>query len=198
MKEDLNDQHSRSGPVPGEIYRKVAAGAAASIRKENPHHLIIADGNSGGNHPIPELVDLNIAQSCRGYFPGAISHYKAPWANKDPDHMPVPVWPGQVGDQFFSRKMLEDYYQPWIDLMNQGVGVHCGECGCWNKTPHPVFLSWFRDVLDILSTNQIGFCLWNFSGGFGILDSGRTDTDYEQWHGHVLDRKLLDLMRKYV
>jgi hypothetical protein len=82
--------------------------------------------------------------------------------------------------------------------MNQGVGVHCGECGCWNKTPHPVFLSWFRDVLDILSTNQIGFCLWNFSGGFGILDSGRTDTDYEQWHGHVLDRKLLDLMRKYV
>lgn len=197
MREDMNDQHSKSSPVPGEVYRKVAKGAAEAIRKENPDRLIIADGNSGGNTVIPELEDLNIAQSCRGYYPGAISHYKAPWANKDPEHLPDPKWPGKVGDKYFSRPMLEEFYKPWIELTKKGVGVHCGECGCWNKTPHDVFLAWFGDVIDILSKNQIGFAVWNFIGDFGVLDSGRTDVAYEDWHGHKLDRKFLNLLMKH-
>ncbi|HEY4150863.1 MAG TPA: cellulase family glycosylhydrolase [Chitinophagaceae bacterium] len=196
MREDMNDQHSKSGPVPGAVYRKVAMAAAAAIRKENPDHLVIADGNNVGNSVIPEIADLNIAQSCRGYYPHAISHYKAPWANKDPDHLPEPKWPGQVGDQYLSRPMLEEYYKPWIALTEQGVGVHCGECGCWNKTPHEVFLAWFGDVTDILRTHRIGFATWNFIGDFGILDSGRADVAYEDWYGHKLDKQLLDLLRK--
>jgi len=197
MKEDMNDQHSKSGPVPGDIYRKVAKAAAEAIRNENPDHLVIADGNNVGNKVIPEITDLKIAQSCRGYYPGAISHYKAPWANKDPEHMELPKWPGQIGDKNFNKQMLEDYYKPWIDLTKQGVGVHCGECGCWNKTPHDVFLAWFGDVIDILTSNNIGLALWNYIGDFGILDSKRSDVDYADWYGHKLDKKLLDLLMKY-
>lgn len=197
MREDMNDQLSKRSAVPGETYRRVAQAAAEAIRKENKHRLVIADGNNVGNTVIPELVDLDIAQSCRGYNPGIISHYKAPWANKDPDNLPEPKWPGQVGDRYLSRELLETYYAPWIALSQQGVGVHCGECGCWNKTPHPVFLAWFEDVLDILHSNKIGFALWEFNGSFGILDSGRTDITYEDWHGKKLDRKLLTLLQKY-
>ncbi len=197
MREDMNDQLSKSSAVPGDLYRKVAQGALEAIRKENRQHLVIADGNNVGNQPIPEIADLDIAQSCRGYFPGAISHYKAPWANKDPEHMPVPQYPGQVGTQTLNRRMLEKYYEPWIELAASGVGVHCGECGCWNKTPHEVFLAWFTDVIDILSSHRIGFALWEFIGDFGILNSGRSDVAYEDWHGYKLDRKLLDLVRKY-
>jgi aryl-phospho-beta-D-glucosidase BglC (GH1 family) len=196
MREDMNDQLSKSGPVPGDIYRKVAKTAAESIRKHNPDHLVIADGNNVGNTVIQEITDLNIAQSCRGYFPGVISHYKAPWANKEPDKMPEPKWPGQVGAQNLSRTMLENYYKPWIAAVEKGVGVHCGECGCWNKTPHAVFLAWFGDVLDILSKNGIGFALWEFRGDFGVINSRREDVQYEDWHGQKLDRKLLDLLMK--
>lgn len=196
LRVDMNDQLSKRSSVPGATYRKVAQAAASAIRKENSNHLIIADGNDTGSSVIPGITDLNIAQSCRGYTPGIISHYKAPWANKDPEHLPEPKWPGQVGDKYLSRAMLETFYQPWIELVNKGVGVHCGECGCWNKTPHNVFLAWFSDVLDILSSHGIGFALWEFSGSFGILDSDRADVAYEDWHGHKLDRKLLDLIRK--
>ncbi|MFD2570771.1 glycoside hydrolase family 5 protein [Spirosoma soli] len=197
MRQDMNDQHSARSTVPGELYRKLAVAASAAIRKENPNHLIIADGNDTGTSVIPEITDLNIGQSCRGYHPGIISHYKAPWANKDPENLPEPKWPGQVGDKYLSRAMLETFYQPWIDLVNKGVGVHCGECGCWNKTPHDVFLAWFTDVLDILTSHQIGFALWEFIGDFGVLDSKRADVAYEDWHGHKLDRKLLNLLMKY-
>jgi hypothetical protein len=197
MREDMNDQHSKRSSVPGDVYRKVAKAAFEAIRKENPDHIVIADGNDVGSSVIPEITDLDIGQSCRGYYPGIISHYKAPWAHKDPDSLPEPKWPGQVGDQYLSREMLEKFYKPWIGLVNQGVGVHCGECGCWNKTPHDVFLAWFGDVLDILTKNDIGYALWEFDGSFGLLNSGREDVQYEEWHGHKLDRKLLNLLMKY-
>jgi hypothetical protein len=195
MREDMNDQHSKNSTVPGKLYREVARSAAEAIRESNPKHLVIADGNNVGNDPITEIADLNIAQSCRGYFPHAISHYKAPWANKEPDKLPMPVYPGQVGSQYLNRALLEKYYQPWIDLKNKGVGVHCGECGCWNKTPHNVFLSWFGDVLNILSASKIGFALWEFVGDFGVLNSGRADVDYQDWYGYKLDKKLLTLLQ---
>ncbi|MDX2250061.1 MAG: cellulase family glycosylhydrolase [Bacteroidia bacterium] len=197
MREDMNDQHSKRSAVPGEVYRKVAKAAAEAIWSVNPDHRVIADGNNVGRDVIPEITDLNIAQSCRGYNPGIISHYKAPWVYKDTENLPEPKWPGQVGDQYLSRKILEDMYQPWIELVQKGVGVHCGECGCWNKTPHNVFLAWFEDVLDILTENNIGYALWEFKGSFGLIDSGRTDVAYEDWQGHKLDRKLLTLLQKY-
>jgi endoglucanase len=197
LREDMNDQHSKQSAVPGVLYRKIANSAAETIRKENPERIVIADGNEVGNKVIPELVDLHIAQSCRGYFPHYISHYKAPWAVKDPDQSPIPVWPGIIDGQFFGKEQLEEYYKPWIELANKGIGVHCGECGCWNKTPHQVFLAWFGDVLDILTTNGIGYAIWNFRGDFGIMDSGRDDVDYEDWHGHNLDRKFLELLKKH-
>lgn len=196
MRQDMNDQHSPSGPLPGEVYRKVAQGARDAIRKETPDRLVIADGNQGGSMVTPELINLNIAQSCRAYYPGQISHYKAPWANKDTTNLPTPVYPGQMGNTFIDRAKLEAFYQPWIELVNKGVGVHCGEGGCWRRTPHDVFLAWFGDVVNILLSHQIGFALWNFIGDFGILDSGRNDVAYEDWHGHKLDRKLLELIRR--
>lgn len=197
QREDMNDQHSKRSPVPGDLYRKVAKGAMEAIKAVNPNHLVIADGNNVGSDIIPEITDLDIAQSCRGYYPGIISHYKASWAFKDIDNLPEPKWPGQVGDQYLSREMLEKFYEPWIGIVEQGVGVHCGECGCYNQTPHNVFLAWFEDVLDILTSHGIGYALWEFRGTFGLINSGREDVDYEDWYGQKLDRKLLNLLMKY-
>lgn len=196
-RDDMNDQFGERKTVPGDVYRKVALAAATAIRKSNPNHLVIADGNDVGASVIPEITDLDIAQSCRGYYPHYISHYRAPWVYKNPDDAPKPVWPGMIDGQNFSRKNLEDLYQPWIELVKKGVGVHCGECGCWRETPHDVFLAWFDDVLDILTENGIGYALWNFRGDFGLLDSGRADIQYEDWHGHKLDRKMLELLQKH-
>lgn len=196
-KEDMNDQFSKSTAVPGETYRKVASGAAKAIRAANPDRLIIADGNSGGSNVTPELIDLNLAQSCRGYWPHYISHYQAPWVWKDPSKAPRPVWPGTMDGKQFGRPQLEEFYKPWIELVGKGVGVHCGECGCWRNTPQEVFLAWFGDVIDILTKGGIGYALWNFRGDFGILDSGRADVKYTDWYGHKLDSKLLDMLKKY-
>jgi len=196
-KEDMNDQFCPSTAIPGETYRKVAMGCLEVIHKQTPDRLVVADGNHGGSLVTPELEDLPIAQSCRGYYPHYVSHYRASWVWKNPDDAPMPVWPGMIDGHLFNREVLEQFYQPWIDLVQRGIGVHCGECGCFSETPHEVFLAWFNDQLDILTSHGIGWGLWNFRGSFGLLDSGRKDITYEDWHGHQLDRKLLNLLQKY-
>jgi len=182
--------------VPREAHERVIRAAVKAIRDTDPERLIIIDGLRWGREPCPELTDLDIAQSTRAYDPMAVSHYQASWVHGEA--FPTPVWPGlQFRGERWDRGKLEEHYQPWIDLAKQGVGVHCGEAGAFNKTPHDVFLRWFRDVLDILKSNGIGYALWNFRGTFGVLDSGRADVTYEDWHGHKLDRKLLELLREY-
>ena len=194
---DMNDQFSRRGAIPGPLYWEVAKKAAETIRSYNKKHRVIADGNNVGSDVIPEIFDLDIAQSCRGYFPHYVSHCRAPWVYKNPDDAPMPFWPGEIDGKKFSRENLVKFYAPWIEAVKKGIGVHCGECGCWRETPHPVFLAWFGDVISVLTENGIGYALWNFRGDFGILDSGRKDADYKDWFGHKLDVKLLELLKKY-
>jgi aryl-phospho-beta-D-glucosidase BglC (GH1 family) len=196
-KEDMNDQYGKASAISGDVYRKVAVGCLDVIHRQTPDRIVVADGNNGGSLVIPELIGLPVGQSCRGYYPHYISHYRAGWVWKNPDDAPVPVWPGVIDGQEFNRQTLEKFYQPWTDLVKQGVGVHCGECGCFSETPHDVFLSWFNDQLDILTSCGIGWGMWNFRGSFGILNSNRKDVAYEDWYGHKLDRKLLDLLKKY-
>ena len=51
-------------------------------------------------------------------------------------------------------------------------------------------------MLDELQKYKIGFSLWEFNGDFGILNSRRSDVDYEDWYGEKLDRKLLTLLTR--
>jgi len=87
--------------------------------------------------------------------------------------------------------------RPWVDLSAKGVGVMVGEFGVYNKTPHDVTLAFLEDCLANYKKAGFGWALWNFTGPFGILDSDRSDVHYENWQGHKLDRKMLDLLQKY-
>jgi len=172
-------------------HERVIRTTVKAIRKISPDRIISIDGLAWSRKPCPELADLNLVQNTRAYEPMFISHYKASWVNSR--NFPAPAWPGNGWD----RKRLEEHYKPWIDIKNKGVPVHCGEGGAYNKTPHNVVLPWLRDVLDILTGCGIGYAIWNFRGSFGILDSGRNDVDYEDFHGHKLDRKMLNILQEY-
>ena len=182
--------------VSAEAYAEVARRAVAAIRREDPERLIISDGLQWGREPIFELVDLGIAQSTRGYDPMEVSHYQASWVGGQ--RWSEPTWPLQQGDKLLDRDWLyRDRIEPWKRLEAQGVGVHVGEWGSYNKTPHDVVLRWMRDFLTLWHEAGWGWALWNFRGSFGILDSGRSDITYEDFRGHKLDRKMLDLLREF-
>ncbi len=330
--------------IDGKTYLAVARKLVEAIRKEDPERLVIADGSSWGNVPVPELASLGVAQSTRGYQPFGISHFRAGWI-KGSDRWPLPRWPVRGGpgetlrgpggpgplilrlppggaarldfrvravsrkarlliradgtpilDRTFEpgpgagewskvvfRKEYDCYQneyerdyaaevpagtkelrfevvegdwlswsqlslqrppaapqrvhpspgpwgrppgdfsldagggidpescpvqtdraalwketiEPWKTLEASGVGVHVGEWGAFQHTPHATTLAWMEDCLRNWKEAGWGWALWNFRGSFGVLDSGRSDVVYEEWRGHRLDRKMLDLLQRY-
>jgi len=141
-------------------------------------------------------VELGIAQSTRGYEPMQISHYQASWIHGS-DKWPAPTWPLKRGEQESMNKetLRKERIQPWKQLEQKGVGVHVGEWGAFNLTPHKVVLAWMRDWLDLWKEAGWGWSLWELRGGFGVLDSQRTDVEYEDFRGHKLDREMLTLLQ---
>lgn len=176
-------------------YVRVVKRLVEAIRAEDPERLIIADGLRWGREPVHGLAGLDVAQSTRGYDPMEISHYKAGWVS-GADKYPVPTWPLKKGERTFDREFLRrDRIVPWQKLERKGVGIHVGEWGAHNQTPHAVALAWMRDQLALWREAGWGWALWNLRGSFGVLDSGRSDVVYEDFRGHKLDREMLKVIQ---
>ncbi len=133
----------------------------------------------------------------------AREHVLAAEAGLDRKSKPFRYAPGDKSGPFIGVPMrdkqwlLTENITRWQEARNKGIGVMVGEWGAFNKTPHEVFLRWAEDNLDLWKQAGFGWALWNFRGPFGVLDSGRGDVKYEDFEGHKLDRKLLDLLQKY-
>lgn len=183
-----------------ERYAEIVKALVTAIRSEDPSRLIFADGINIGQSPVLGIVDLALVQSTRGYQPKAVSHYTATWVPRDEfETMAPPTWPlkddqGQIWDRARLKREYIDRYKP---LTDRGVQIHVGEWGAFNKTPHAVTLAWMEDCLSLWNDAGWGFALWNLRGSFGVLDSERADVQYEDFRAHKLDRKMLELLRKY-
>ena len=194
-----------NGEIKEEDYVRVVKRLVEAIRAEDPGRLIIADGLKWGGAPVPALADLGIAQSTRGYAPSHVSHYQASWVEGS-DQWPPPTWPltyvkheqdGTEKQEHWDRDRLKrDQIEPWQRLQALGVGVHVGEWGAHNRTPHDVTLAWMKDFLSLWKEAGWGWALWNLHGSFGVLDSGRPDVEYKSFRGHKLDRQMLELLRE--
>jgi endoglucanase len=183
-----------------ERYVEIVNALVVGIREVDPRRLIFADGINIGQAPVMGIVDLDLVQSTRGYMPKAVSHYTATWVPRDEfESLNIPTWPmkddqGQVWDRARLKNEFIDRYKP---LTDRGVQVHVGEWGCFNKTPHDVTLAWMQDCLSLWKEARWGFSMWNLRGSFGVMDSERQDVKYEDYKGHKLDRRMLELLKEH-
>ena len=191
---DLINEPAR---IAEEVYLNTINQIIDGIRNEDPDRLIIVDGLQWGREPVHGLAGKNVGQSTRGYDPFTISHYKATWVNRT--EWDIPEWPAPDGENppWDKDRLYKERIKPWKALEAKGVGVHVGEWGAFKFTPHDVALAWMEDQLKLWQEAGWGWALWNFRGSFGILNSERSDVDYEDFQGMKLDRKMLELLRKY-
>ncbi|MEE1050139.1 MAG: cellulase family glycosylhydrolase [Clostridia bacterium] len=183
-------------------YHTICKQIIKEVREISPDRLFIIDGVQWGDLPPTRLFMMemeNCGYSTRGYCPRGLTHYGL---SEEFDKI-KPVWPGATQREdweyfHWSRETLDKFYSMWAALGEiYKVGIHCGEMGVYNKTPHNVALAWLEDVLDSLTERNIGYALWQFRGPFGIMDSDRTDAEYVNCGGHKLDKKMLDILQKY-
>jgi endoglucanase len=179
-------------------YVRVAREAVEAIRAQDSQRPIVTDGYPGAGSPVPELFDTGIMQNCHTYIPAVLTHYQCEWARGFvPREAPLPTWPiKDAQGRLYDRAALASIFQPWAELPPHGIPIHFGEMGAYKHTPPEVVLAWFDDTLSVLNDLHTGWALWNFRGPFGVLDTERPGTKFEDWHGHQLDRPLLNLLQK--
>ena len=168
-----------------------------AIRREDSARFIIADGNACASQPVSGLYGVpSVGQAFRGYTPHAVTHYGADFIGGIPKT--PPTWPLALG--YASGWLMESpeetvaKYQSAID-----AGEFCmvGEFGCRATTPHDVALAWMEHCLKLWGSKSLGWATWNLRGTFGFMDSDRVDVAYEDYRGHKLDRKMLELLKRY-
>lgn len=181
-----------------EDYTRVARAAIDAIGKNDPKRLVVTDGYIAGTAIIPGLFDTGALQSCHTYHPVELTHYQCEWARGMlTGKEPVPTWPLKDSHgTLIDRAQLAHTFEPWSTLAAHNVPIHFGEMGCYKHTPPDVVHAWFEDTLSVLGDLHSGWALWNFRGPFGVLDTERDGTKFEDWHGHKLDRGLLSILQK--
>lgn len=183
-----------------EQYVQVFGETLLAIRQADPERFVMLDGNHVASTPVPFFFDIkSTGQAFRGYTPHALSHYAAPYISQQPKC--VPGWPCTPGAEDNPQDWI--WEQPevtlekfaWVKDLDYPVMI--GEFGCFNKTPHDVCLAWMEHCLKLWKEKELSWAIWNLNGVFGFLDSERDDVEYEDFQGHKLDRKMLDLLQKY-
>ena len=77
----------------------------------------------------------------------------------------------------------------------EGIPVMIQEFGVYNKTPGYVTRSYLADVVSEFRKYNLGYAMWNLIGSMGIINSERSDVDYEPYRGKLLDRELTTIMQ---
>ncbi len=103
---------------------------------------------------------------------------------------------GARGQTSYGRPELwEEELAPWYALSERGIGVHIGEWGVPDQVPHEVALALMRDKVALYRRAGFGWALWYLRGPWGVLDGTRKDVRYDDWRGHKLDRRMLEILR---
>ncbi len=115
---------------------------------------------------------------------------------------PLPALDGATPSGKFADEGMNHIYninmKRWEEPVAKGVWCVVGEFGCANHTAHADSLRFLESNLRLFKKLGMGWCAWGFTGSrFGILDSGRADVAYENWHGQKLDRQMLELLRRH-
>ncbi len=170
---------------------------ATAVRAKAPSHTLILTGNDWGSihglSLIKPIDDKNVVYSFHFYEPHTFTHQSAKWGSvnwkflKDIPYpcdaeLIKPVLPGikddsargeakWYGGQNWNAAKVESRIKAAAEWgkTNSAV-VWCGEFGVYRGAPEKYRTAWLGDVRGSLDTHKIGWCMWDWGGGFGIVN----------------------------
>ena len=175
----------------------IQARVAAAIREVAPKNTIIATGPNYSDivdllamHP---LSDGNVIYNFHFYDPHEFTHQGAGWGEawwSYTHNIPYPATEGSMQElvkevpDAANRYDLERY---WLDhwdgrrirlLIDEAaawghdnhVPLICNEFGAYREHTDPQSrMNWIRDVRTALEADGIGWAMWDYRGGFGVV-----------------------------
>ena len=175
----------------------IQARVTEAIRQAAPQNTIIATGpNYSGiadlltQHP---LADGDVIYNFHFYEPHEFTHqgagWGAPWWNYT-HNVPYPATESSMAEtvkQVPDARDRYDFQHYWLDHWDghrirlqidaaaewgkaNGVPLLCNEFGAYRRVTDPASrMNWIHDVRTALEADGIGWTMWDYRGGFGVV-----------------------------
>ena len=118
-----------------DIHAALIRRTVTAIRAIDPDRPLVIDGVDGGNLAMPELADLGVTHSTRGYAPYPVSHWGATWWDgwRLGD---APRWPGVVYEgRAWTKDDLREFYDPWRAVERAGAAFTSASSAATARRP---------------------------------------------------------------
>ncbi|HEV2277388.1 MAG TPA: glycoside hydrolase family 5 protein [Acidobacteriaceae bacterium] len=187
----------------------IQATVVDAIRRAAPQNTIIASGahwsGLGDLLVLEPLADPNVIYTFHDYEPFPFTHQGATWTSTEvrPERaIPYPSTPENIAPkldqepnlsgQFFLDNYGEDRWDAqrventiefaarWSQMHH--VPVYCGEFGVFRPFSPPADRAhWIHDMRIAFEKNHIGWAMWDYQGGFGVVTkkNGTTTPDVQ-------------------
>lgn len=191
--------------------------ALQEVRRRAPKHTIIVAGAAysdiGDLVMLPQLNDDNLIFNFHYYEPHLFTHQGASWGVPfwiDLRDVPYPITPDSVKkaiseqpDSLSQWELMEMAYGHWDRDRISGemhfiaewakshhVPLTCNEFGVYRNFAHPDDRAhWIEDVRTALEANNIGWTMWDYRGGFGVVTKTNGTTTPDDRILHALGLK---------
>lgn len=187
----LNEPVSPDTEVWNEILNRVHA---AIRERESDRTLVIGSNMWQKTRTVPELRlpenDPHILVSFHYYEPGMVTHYQSNWTALREYDGPV-QYPGipfpesdlpkdpspalkkllDESNRHYDRDVIRAEVLVAVEFArSKGLRPYCGEWGCYRSTSDAIRHRWIADVLSVFAEFGIGWTIWDYKGGFYLVD----------------------------
>ena len=179
---------------------------AAAIREGAPQHTIIAAGARWSDDDellfLEPLRDPNVIYNFHFYDPHIFTHQQATWgvnywhfvrglsypsnpASAEATAANVPQAKDRLQvirygmDHWDATRIETEITQVEEWARQRGLAITCNEFGVYRKANPDDRARWLTDVRTALEKRNVGWNMWDYSGGFGVVSkqSGKTVVD---------------------
>jgi endoglucanase len=186
----------------------VQAKLATAIRQGAPQNTIIAAGANWSADDellfLEPLTDANVIYNFHFYEPHIFTHQGATWgvnfwhfvkglsypSNRVSAEKAAAGVPDEINQLYIFRYGMEHWDADRIDMeigrvaawaKKRNVPLLCDEFGVYRKNADPKHrAAWIHDVRIALERRAIGWTMWEYSGGFGLVTKGNDHPAVDQ------------------
>lgn len=193
-----NEPHDISHVIWGDIQGNIIE----TIREIDTAHYIVVGPAEWNSYnylaELPEYSDDKLIYTFHFYDPFLFTHQGADWTDVSMvsvKGIPFPYLADSMPDSppevqgtwvetlygIYPNEGTGEQIRQWLDVALEfrnfrSVPIYCGELGVYNlNVSHSDRIGWYDTVITYLEENLVAWSMWDYTGGFGLFESGGND-----------------------